>query len=146
MDLRDFDRMPPVAVAMTPFPYSVDAGEPLERVEALMREHGVRHIPVKEGGRVTGIISERDLRAVRNPALGVDPRSLLAKDVLVADPYVADLHTPLHEVLHVMADRKLGSALVVKEGRLVGIVSVTDVCRMLAKVLEARFGGDDEAA
>lgn len=146
MDLRDFDRMPPVAVAMTPFPHSVEASDPLSRVESLMEAHGVRHIPVKDAGHVVGIISERDLRALRNPSVGVDRSELLAKDVFTADPYLADLHTPLHEVLNVMADRKLGSALVVKEGRLVGIVSVTDVCRVLASILEARFGGGDDAA
>ena len=146
MDLRDFDRSPPVAIAMTPFPHAVTGGEPVETVATLMKRHGVRHVPVKEGARVIGIISESDLRAADNPALGFSRDALCARDVLSPEPYVVDLHTPLSVVLRRMAEEKRSSALILKGGRLAGIVSVTDVCRVLADILEARFGGGDEAA
>ena len=43
----------------------------------------------------------------------------------------------------VMADRKIGTAVVVRAGKLAGIVTATDVCRALADALESRFGKPD---
>jgi acetoin utilization protein AcuB len=146
MDLRDYDRMPTVAVAMTPFPYSVEAGDGLDRAVALMTEHGVRHLPVKREGQVVGIISERDLRAPPVSAPGNE--TLCAGDLASPDPYLVDLHTPLDVALREMERRKLGVAVVMRGGRLSGILSVVDVCGLLAGILESRFrsGGGDDAA
>jgi CBS domain-containing protein len=149
MDLSHFNRMPPVSAVMTPFPHFVERGDPVTRIEKIMSEHGVRHVPVKDGDDIVGIISERDLRRLVNPALpATDKAHIRAEHILVPDPYVVDLHTPLNVVLREMVERRIGTALVMSHGRLAGIVTVTDVCRDLAALLEAKFGGgpDDEDA
>jgi acetoin utilization protein AcuB len=147
VDLRDYRHMPPVAAAMTPFPYHVQADDPISEVERLMVQHGIRHVPVQDGGRVVGIISERDLHHLVNPALPPRDRERIhARDVLVPDPYVAEMSAPLDEVLAEMARRQIGSALVVRHGRLAGILSATDACRLLAEILRQRFPGGDDAA
>ena len=130
MDLRRFDKMPPVGAAMTPFPYFAEASTPVEAIERLMAEHAIRHVPVVRNGRVVGIVSDRD------------------PGVVVPDPYVVEIHTPIDEVVLTMSQRRAGPAIVVKKGKLAGILSVSDVCRVLVGVLRERFpasGGDDAA-
>ena len=147
MDLRDYRHMPPVAAAMTPFPYHVRTDDPISAVERLMEEHGIRHVPVQDGGRVVGIITERDLHHLVNPALPQRDRDRIrARDVLVPDPYVVEMSAPLDLVVAEMSRRQIGSAIVVRQQRLAGILSVTDVCRVLAEILRQRFPGGDDAA
>ena len=147
MDLRNWHKMPPVAAAMTPFPFHVRAEDPITEVERLMDEQEIRHVPVQADGRVVGIISERDLHHLVNPSLpAVDKRRIKARDVLAANPYVVEVGTPLDEVVAEMAHRHIGSAIVVKNGKLAGIISVTDVCRVLAEILRHRFPDPDDAA
>jgi acetoin utilization protein AcuB len=59
------------------------------------------------------------------------------------DAYEVEDDTPLDVVAREMAERQIGSALVVRHGKLVGILTSTDVCRLLAELLESRFGGGD---
>lgn len=147
MDLRDFRHMPPVSAAMTPFPYHVQADAPIAEVERLMEEHRIRHVPVQDGRRVVGIISEGDLRQLVNPALPPrDHQRIRARDILVADPYVVEMTAPLDEVVEEMSRRRIGSAIVVRHERLAGILSANDVCRVLAAILRQRFSGSDDAA
>ncbi len=150
MDLSQFNRMPPVSAAMTPFPHFVERTDSAAEIEQIMSEQQIRHVLVKNGDEIIGIISQRDLRRLVNPALpATDKSKILAEHIMVPDPYVVDLHTPLNIVLRAMVARKIGTAIVVGHGRLAGIVTVTDVCRDLALILEASFGvtpGRDDAA
>lgn len=147
MDLRDYRHMPPVSAAMTPFPYHVRVDDPVSEVERLMKQHGIRHVPVQDGGRVIGIISERDLEHLVNPALPArDRERIRARDVLVPDPYLVEMGAPLDEVVAEMARRQIGSAIVVRHQRLAGILSVADVCRVLSEILRQRFPRGDDAA
>jgi CBS domain-containing protein len=148
LDLAQHRHMPPVSSLMTPFPYFVRPDEPVARVLALMRQHGIRHVPVKQEDRVVGLISEGDLRWLTNPVGGaVDPETVRVRDVQVPPPYAVELSAPLGPVLLEMARRHVGSAIVLRSGRLAGIVTETDVCRALGLVLERRFGpGGGDAA
>lgn len=147
MDLRDYRHMPPVSAAMTAFPYHVQASDPISEVERLMEEHRIRHVPVQDGQQVVGIISQRDLQHFLNPALPRrDHERIRARDILSPDPYVVEMTTPLDEVVAEMSRRQIGSAIVVRHARLAGIISVTDVCRVLAEILRHRFPGGDDAA
>jgi acetoin utilization protein AcuB len=147
VDLSDYRHMPPVSAAMTPFPYHVQADDPISEVERLMEQHGIRHIPVQDDGRVVGMISEGDLHHLVNPALPQrDHKRIRARDILVRDPYIVELTAPLDEVVAEMSRRQIGSAIVVRQARLAGILSYTDVCRVLAAILRHRFSGSDDAA
>ena len=142
MDLRDFDRMPTVGVAMTPFPHSVLVDAPISDVEELMAAHAIRHVPVQKEGSVVGIISQRDVQRLVNPSLpAVDKRRIRAREV-----YVVETGTPLAEVVATMAERRIGSAVVLRHGRLAGIFSVTDACRILAQELKTRFPSGPSSA
>ena len=134
---------------MTPFPFFADALDSISSVERLMREHKIRHIPVQRDGAVIGIVSERDLhRRSGKAAPNWDRNVVTAAEAMVPEPYVVAFDTPLSEVAAEMDRRRIGSTLVVRQGKLAGIVSAMDICRILASVLDAEFpvkDGNDAA-
>jgi acetoin utilization protein AcuB len=142
-------KLPVVGAVMTSFPYFVDADDTVAKVERLMDEREIRHLPVQEKGRVVGIVSERDLHHfIKRSAPVEEKNSVRARDIMVADPYVVSFNTPLNEVVSEMAKRHIGSAIVTRSGKLAGVLSANDVCRILGEYLESRFGADggDDAA
>ena len=115
---------------MTPFPHWIDAEEPLLAARDVMQELRVRHLPVKEDGQLSSIITDRDVKFVLDPSLGMPPREALrVRDVAVYSAYVVDLNTPLSTVLLEMAERRIGSTLITRNGELCGIFTSTDACR-----------------
>lgn len=133
-------RMPVVGVVMTSFPYFVEADDNANRMESMMDEHGIRHLPVQENGKVVGIVSERDLHhRIKRDAPSAEKDTILARHVMVKDPYVVSFRTPLSEVVLEMARRRIGSVIVQRQGRLAGILSAMDVCRILGEYLESIF-------
>ena len=141
------DHIPLVASVMTPFPYSIDVDDSLRRARALMVEHQIRHLPVLRGRALVGVLSDRDLKRALDPRLGLPPEDeLFVRDVYVPDPYVVDPHTALDVVLDHMAGHHVGSALVTSHGRLAGIFTATDACRLycdhLRKLFPLRSGED----
>ncbi len=144
MDLRRVSRIPPVGAVMTPFPHSVDEKDSVDRVEQLMDEHRIRHIPVERGGVVSGIVSERELHQLIHRALPKSDKSKIpVRSILVSDPYVVDFSESLDQVLETMSKRRIGCAVVLRHDKLVGILSVTDVCQLLADLLRSYFASDD---
>ncbi|MGH7288228.1 MAG: CBS domain-containing protein [Myxococcota bacterium] len=147
MRLADYERMPSVGVAMTPFPYAVGPDASVREVEQLMDTHRIRHIPVQDDGRVLGIVSERDLHHLVHAALPeADKSRVRVRHLLLPDPYVVEMSAPLDEVAAEMAARHLGSAIVLRHGRLAGVFTAVDACRLLAEFLRDRFETGPEAA
>ena len=140
---------PNLKSAMTPFPYSVQSSAPLEQARQLMERHGVRHLPVTEQRTVVGVISDRDLKAVVHsaPAPGAGSERTV-RDLSVSEPYIVDLNQPLADVLLTMAERHIGSAIVMKGGKLAGMFTAVDACRCFGEYLREKFPppGGDEAA
>ena len=98
-------RPPNLKTAMTPFPYSVKLHEPLERVQQVMEQHKVRHLPVTDGLALVGLITDRDMKAVL--AVTSTPQKvhrLTVRDVYVSDAYIVDLNEPIDNVLLTMAE------------------------------------------
>lgn len=134
---------------MTPFPYSIDVEAPLAEAHAFLRERHIRHLPVTERGELAGILTDRDIKLALGPDLDSPPeRELHVRDVFQPDCYVVEADASLENVAATMAERHLGSALVTRGGKLVGIFTSTDVCRALARVLSERHPdrGPDAAA
>ena len=127
--------MPPIKGWMTPFPYSIDAEQPLVRAREMMREHDIRHLPVKRDESLVGVISAHRIEAVRPAAGGERPPTV---GEVAVDAFVVDLSTPADRVLLEMAKRHADSALVTRQGNLVGIFTVTDACRVFGQYLRAR--------
>lgn len=135
--------LPTLKAVMTPFPWWIDIDAPLMAAREMMREHKVRHLPVKEKGRLVSVVTDRDLKFALDPDLMLPPRqSLRVRDVCVFTTYLVDINTRLEEVLDTMAERKIGSALVTRDGQLAGIVTSPDVCRTLARLMRHLRGED----
>lgn len=144
-------RMPIVGAVMTSFPYFVETRESATQMERMMDAHGIRHLPVQENGAIVGIVSERDLHHyVKRNAPQVEKDKILARQIMVPDPYIVPFRAPLNEVVLEMSRRRIGSVLVQRQGKLAGILSAMDVCRIFGEYLESMFptgrrGGDSAA-
>ena len=65
--------------------------------------------------------------------------ALRVRDLYMADPYIVSIDEPLDKVLLTMAERHIGSAIVTKAGKLVGIFTSVDACRIFGEYLQDRF-------
>lgn len=137
-------QIPQMIAVMTPFPYHIDAAAALVDAAAMMETHKVRHLPVFADGDLVGVLSERDLERGRMPGhpLREEP-DLMVGDLCSRRPYLVDVADPLDRVLEAMAQQRIGSALVLKEGDIVGVFTAVDACRLLAVYLQ---GGNADAA
>ena len=102
----------------------------------------IRHIPIVDDGRLVGVITERDLigaaagrifglKQKNKSALlkSVSIKAVMKKRVVTAAP-----DTPIKDIAHLMADKKIGCVPVVGAGMLVGLVTTTDVLRYVESV------------
>lgn len=138
MDVSQLDHIPTVKLAMTPFPHAVAADAPLSAALAMMEEHRVHQLPVTDGGRLLGVVARSDVSPVASRARG-RPRAVQVRDVCTTAACVVEDRDRLDCVLERMAEAHVPAALVVRRGKLVGIFTFTDACRILAGWLRARF-------
>ena len=117
---------------VSPILYFSKPDTSFQEIEEKMHEMGFRHVPVMEGDQVVGIISDRDLMLASR--LG-QAQSLLAKDVMVSDPFCVTTGTPIDEVAFELSNRKIGSAIVIDQsGKIEGIFTSTDALNALVEL------------
>ena len=121
---------------MTANPYTVEATDTVARAHAFLYEHRIRHLPVVRGERLVGLLTDRDLSLV-SMLQDVDPNRVTVEEIMVVGLYKVTPETPLVEVAHEMATKKIGSAIVTQQGSVVGILTTVDVCSALVSVLNA---------
>ena len=142
-------KMPVLKTAMTPFPYSVGLDASFDEASELMGHHSVRHLPVTKDHQVVGVITDRDMTsAMHVRSQSDDTVGLSVSDLYIADPYIVSVDEPLDNVLLTMAERHIGSAIVTKAGKLVGVFTSVDACRSFGEYLREHFPQptDDEVA
>lgn len=120
---------------MTKSPHGIDPHQTLETVQKRMHELKVRHMPVRSGGLVIGVISDRDLATLASCG-GIDFKKTMVGEVMTPDPYSVRADAPVADVARQMADMRIGSALVLDgRGRLAGIFTETDALLALADIV-----------
>jgi acetoin utilization protein AcuB len=142
-------RLPQILAFMTPFPFSIDIDAPLAEARAFLRDRHIHHLPVTRDGVLAGILTDRDIKLALGPDLDSPPeRELKVRDVYQPDSYIVEAGALLQDVAVAMAERHVGSALVTRGGKLVGIFTTTDACRALARVLHDQHPdpGPDQSA
>jgi acetoin utilization protein AcuB len=130
--------IPTIQKYMTTTPHSIGADETIEAASQLLRQHGVRHLPVLEGERLLGVLTDSDIKFVEG-FRDVDPTTLTVAEVMIEEPYSVSPATPLDEVTSTMAEKKYGCAIVVQNQRVVGIFTTVDACRALSELLVTRL-------
>lgn len=121
---------------MTRHPHSIRFDEKLKVASELMERLHVRHLPVLNAGQLVGVLSDRDLKLVSRSADGAR-----VEDACVDEPFAVDVDTSLWIVADTMAKKRIGSAIVLEGGKVVGIFTVTDACRALADMLTENDAG-----
>ena len=139
-----------VAELMSSKVFTVEPHDLIDRVFFLIHYEKIRHIPVVEKGKLVGIVSDRDLYK----ALGPKSNS----NVLESNKDNTQLHVVSQKVMHIMhrgvytvgpdtmaseaaamlVEHRIGALPVLDNGKLVGILSSTDILRVFSKLERAR--------
>lgn len=130
-----------VGQKMSSAPVSVNPSTTLAEARALLRGHRIRHLIVLEGEQLVGIITDRDIRQASLPHPPDQPRAAgdplmglirvgqaMTREVLTVAP-----ETPLEEAAMLLINHRIGGLPVVKDGRVVGIITETDLLKALVE-------------
>ncbi len=112
----------------------LETGTPIRDAYKLMRELEVRHFPILHEGKIAGVLSQRDLLKLES-LVAIDRSIDPVSDAMSSPAFVVAPEAPIDEVVQQMADRKIGSAVVVSRGKVVGIFTTTDALQAFAAVL-----------
>jgi len=126
---------------------SVKPRDSAAHARAIMEERRINQLPVFEGPRLVGIVTDRDLRDAfpsliedtvtrrRRPARDSDPATIPVEDVMTRDVLTVEPDTPLVEAARLLRRERIGAVPVVAGGHAVGILARSDLLDALVRVL-----------
>lgn len=134
---------------MTKKVFTISIDDFLTDAVTLMKDKGIRHVPIVKNGVLKGIISDRDIKEYtpsKATALDIyELHYLLAttkiKDIVTTKVYTTTPDTPIEEAAMTMLDQKIGCLPVLKDAELVGIISDKDIFHALVDITGVRHGG-----
>ena len=112
--------------AMTSDVKTATLAQSLTDAAVLMKQEDVGSVPVVDGGRLVGVLTDRDI-VVRGIADGSDPHAVKIGDVASRDVVTVRPDDDLDLALRLMAQHQVRRRPVVEDGRLVGVVATADV-------------------
>lgn len=125
---------------------SAHVGTPVQVAYELMRDGGFRHLPVvSTRGKLVGILSERDLRAVgaffKDSNSGIDEflvtEPTTVEKIMVAGPVTVSPDATISTAVKVIRDKRIGCLIVTEGDEMVGILSYLDVLDAAEKEYDA---------
>ena len=131
--------------SMTREVVTVAPGATAAEALALCRERRIRHLPVVDGGRLVGLISDRDLRSA-TPALGDPDRTAALERITVGDEMAREVVTarpddPIEHAAMAMYEKRIGCLPVVDGEALAGILTASDVMKAFVRLVGAHEPG-----
>ena len=96
----------------------------------LMASNGIRHLPVVDGGRLVGLVSQTDLLVAHNGD------AVRAREIMVRDVQTIDARANVRHAAVAMQRRKVSCLPVTRDGRLVGIVTDADFLGIAIALIE----------
>lgn len=116
-----------IANAMTPNPRTVQPGDTLQTAAQLMDELNVGVLPVTEGSRLVGMLTDRDI-VIRSTSAGQDPRTATVADAMTGEVRTLPVDASVLDAIRMMKEQQLRRVPVVDPvGQLVGILSLGDL-------------------
>jgi acetoin utilization protein AcuB len=125
----------PISVFMSKRVHVIDMETSLPKARQLMTEHEVRHLPVVDGSKIVGLLSERDLGKLEAFPM-LDLNLVSVPDAMSDEPYVVTPNTPLIEVVRTMRSKRLGSAIIGEGSHAIGIFTTMDALGVLVAMLQ----------
>jgi acetoin utilization protein AcuB len=118
---------------------SVDMDDPMQQAVNLMKEHGIRLLPVMKGKKLVGVLSDGDLKKASASGAALDVQDLLystyktkIKDIMTKDPITTPSDQTVDEAADVLLKHKISGAPVVDhKGTVVGVITRDDILRAL---------------
>src|SRR5687767_5948785 len=118
--------IPMIQKYMTTSPHSIGVDQTLAQAHAFLKEHQIRHLPVLSGGTLVGILTDRDLSLIES-LRNVDPKQVTVEEAMTSSVYSVSPEAMLDEVVGTMSEKKYGSAVVMQNGKVVGMFTTVDV-------------------
>jgi CBS domain-containing protein len=126
---------PTVATLMRSDPLTIGPTETLSVAQAVMQRDGIRQLPVIDKGALVGILTERNLREHTGYLDSTRVDGAMIEQVLT----IAST-TPAIDAARMLLERKINALPVVDDGRLIGIVTRSDLLRLVIQFLERGTG------
>lgn len=132
---------------MTPNPITVAPSDTLGDAYGIMLRHDIHELPVMEGDRMVGIVTRRDIQVAIGPgALELDPDATngeeldgAVEEIMTRDVETISTQDTVATACRVLVSLRVGALPVVDaQGKLRGILSVTDVLSAAADLFERR--------
>ena len=124
-----------VRAYMTPSPLTITPDLSVADAAERMFANKIRHLPVIEGERLIGMVTERDL-AVVDALTARQRQKIPVRQVMRTDPYTCHPDEPIREVVKRMVQHKLGSVVCLEAGRIVGVFTTVDAMRRLVELCQ----------
>jgi acetoin utilization protein AcuB len=110
----------------------------------LMQGRGIRHLPVVEDGELKGLVTDRDIRLALIPSPLSTPEDRMfhlgalerVDEIMATELITVEPTTTIEEAAKLMAQYKIGAVPVVGQGKLVGILTETDILSVFIEMLE----------
>ncbi len=125
-----------VAQFMTRSPWTIGVDQPLSLAHRMMRTNHVRHLPVLAGGKLVGMVTERDL-AIIEASRRLDLDKATVEKAMCTEVHCVSSDASLVDVARRMAGDRYGSAVVIDGSAVIGIFTTVDALLALAHLLDA---------
>ena len=124
-------------------PITVGPQDSFRHAMNLIRQRGIRHLPVVEGGRLVGIVTDRDVRqASPSAATSLEVHELhyllekiKIRDIMTSEVVTAMPEMPIEAAARLMLTHRIGSLPVLRGMALVGIITETDILSAFVEVM-----------
>lgn len=111
---------------MTKSVASLNPQDTVERAAQQMKEHDIGSLPVCDGEKVIGIVTDRDI-ALRSVATGQNVKSQTVRDIMSSNPVVVSSTTNVEDAARIMSERQIRRLPIVDGSNLVGMVALGDL-------------------
>jgi acetoin utilization protein AcuB len=110
-------------------PVTIEPTESLAEAEARMHAGNFRHLPIVKGGKLIGMLSDRDVRQHQGHLKDTRVTGAMIDDPITVTPDMA-----IEDAVEIMLERKIGALPVVDQGKLAGIITTTDMLEAFVEI------------